>query len=163
MRDSMNPNLPVFSRFCPMETLQEMLPPAGPMPYAAMELVANISVPSLEDIPLREVVRIKQKDRTRSLASFADRLWTRSRGDSLDFAKAYADELWKVAQQLNPSVGEITVNVLGNAPIGLPLNPLGIAGAVKMLHGRRRLNADAPWFFILSDLRGKSGRTGGEP
>lgn len=123
--------------------------------HSVVETILDWSVPKFDDVPLREIVMFKKKDKTSSIAKLAEEIRETKKVDNIDVAKIFVDRLWEMGKTLQPSIGENLIGVLGEIPLPIP-NPFGIVSAFKSALDLVKFKKEYSWFITLSEIQNKS-------
>lgn len=141
-----------FDYFSDIRTLHNLVSERQEV-HEKVDVIMNMVAPNFSLIPLKEIVHLKTKDKFESLQNLAKRLTnTKSLSDE-DIAKYFIDELWKMGKRLSPSISEIMVGILGEVPLPIPVNPIGILSSLHSIKGLLEFKKEYGWFIVLSKFR----------
>lgn len=119
-----------------------------------INLLLDLSVPNFSEVPISEIAKLKAKDRLKSIAGIANDIREKAKStSSLDFAKIFADHLWKIGKTFSPSISDILIGVIGEIPLPVPINPIGILSSVNDIQQYVKFNKEYRWFITISQLR----------
>jgi hypothetical protein len=125
-----------------------------PTKHSVVDTLMDLVVPKFEDVPLREIVLLRKKDKISSISKLAEEIRETKFVTNLDISKIFVDKLWKMGRTLQPSIGENIIGVLGEIPLPV-INPFGIVSTYSSLASLMKFNKYYAWFVALSDIEKK--------
>ncbi len=150
----------LVSKYFDQDTVQKMLNinKRRLKQKSPVKLLLEVAVPNFANIPLLEIVKLKAKDKLKSIARLVNDLKGENKDiSSLEFSKRFIDHLMKVGRVLAPSAADVTVGLLGELPIPyVPLNPLSIISSINEVNQLIKFKKNFEWFIALADLQALS-------
>lgn len=119
-----------------------------------VKLLLEFSVPEFSKIPIVEIAKLKQKDKLKSIGQLTEQIRDgNQRMSNLDFSKKFIEYLWEIGKTLSPSVPETLVGILGEVPLPIPINPLGLLSSANDINQLIQFKKKYSWFITLSKLQ----------